>query len=290
MSSLKSLKETSTFQGNQLENDESFICWDAEKQDRWIRRPPPYAIRNHPLLRERIDTYQDFLFKRCKYGLSIIGVRTAESLQRLQNIARIENKANNKSRKKLYPIYDWKDSDVWLYLKENNIEIPDIYLFLWQSGSNKRQMRVSQFFSIDTARSLVKMNEYYPKLLDAIIKREPNAYLAALYWDSEMFGRSSSTRKELEQGQEKKDYRAELSKMFANFDTVFDTPHKQAVGKRYRNFYHSVIDIISDKDVKRLYESLLGGDPKLRNFRAIYQNVYSKYCVNTRISHERGEK
>ena len=269
---------------NQLENDESFICWDAEKQDRWIRQPPPYAIRNHSLLRERKDTYQDFLDKCCKYGITIVGVRTAESLQRLQNVARLENKAHSKSRKKLYPIYDWKDTDVWRYLKERNIDIPDIYLYMWQSGSNKRQMRVSQFFSIDTARSLVKMNEYYPNLLDSIIRREPNAYLAALYWDSEMFGRSSSARKELEQNQEEKDYRAEIAKMFANFDTIFDTPHKKQVGKTYRNFYMSAIDIIDDKDLRRLYESLLGGDPKLRNLRAIYHSVYTKYNVAARVS------
>lgn len=25
---------------NQLENDESFICWDSEKADCWVRRPP----------------------------------------------------------------------------------------------------------------------------------------------------------------------------------------------------------------------------------------------------------
>lgn len=268
---------------NQLENDESFICWDAEKQDRWIRQPPPYAIRNHSLLRERKDTYQDFLDKCCKYGITIVGVRTAESLQRLQNVARLENKAHSKSRKKLYPIYDWKDTDVWRYLKERNIDIPDIYLYMWQSGSNKRQMRVSQFFSIDTARSLVKMNEYYPNLLDSIIRREPNAYLAALYWDSEMFGRSSSARKELEQNQEEKDYRAEIAKMFANFDTIFDTPHKKQVGKTYRNFYMSAIDIIDDKDLRRLYESLLGGDPKLRNLRAIYHSVYTKYNVAARV-------
>lgn len=268
---------------NQLENDESFICWDAEKQDRWIRQPPTYAIRNHTLLRERKDTYQDFLDKRCKHGITIVGVRTAESLQRLQNMARRKEEKHSDSRRKLYPIYDWKDIDVWLYLKERGIEVPDIYLYMWQSGSNKRQMRVSQFFSIDTARSLVKMNEYYPNLLDSIIRREPNAYLAALYWDSEMFGRSSSARKELEQNQEEKDYRAELAKMFANFDTVFDTPHKKQVGKTYRNFYMSAIDIIDDKDLRRLYESLLGGDPKLRNLRAIYQSVYTKYNVAARV-------
>jgi len=29
---------------NLLENDESYICWDSQKQDVWIRQPPEFAI------------------------------------------------------------------------------------------------------------------------------------------------------------------------------------------------------------------------------------------------------
>ena len=269
---------------NQLENDESFICWDAEKAGSWIRQPPAFAIRNHPLLRERQDTYQEFLDKKCAGGMTMVGVRIAESLQRLQNFARITvNGKNSVGRKKIYPIYDWKNSDVWLYLKEKNIEIPDIYLYLWQTGHNRNQLRVSQFFSVDTARSLVKMNEYYPNLLDAIIKREPNAYLAALYWDTEMFGRNTRARKRMESGEQEKDYRAELHKMFSNFDRYFPTKHKRKIANSYRNFYLSVMQIIDDNDLKRLYEGLIGGDPKLRSLRAIYQSVYSKYIEQSKI-------
>ena len=85
-----------------------------------------------------------------------------------------------------------------------NVDIPEIYLFLWQSGTRKGQLRVSQFFSIDTAKSLVKMNEYYPDLMERIVRREPNAYLAALYWDSEMFGRSTAARKAKREGDDGK--------------------------------------------------------------------------------------
>lgn len=267
---------------NQLENDESFICWDAEKQDRWVRTPPAYAIRHSKYLREREDTYQEFLDKRCADGIVIVGIRTAESLQRLQNLARVNNKPGGKGRKKLYPIYDWKNNDVWLYLKEHHINIPEIYLYMWQAGANKNQMRVSQFFSVDTARSLVKMNEYYPGLMDRIIRREPNAYLAALYWDSEMFGRSSRARKASE-GESGKDYRKLIHEaLFQNFDILFDTPHKKKVARSYKNFYLQVSQIITERQMKTFYESLMGGDPKLRNLRALYQNVYTSYNVSSR--------
>ena len=268
---------------NALENDESFICWDAEKSDRWVRQPPPFAIRNDPQLRERVDSYQQFLDKKCAMGMTMVGVRTAESLQRLQNIAKVPHQRKGSlGRRKIYPIYDWKDSDVWLYLKEHKVDIPDIYLYMWQAGATRRQMRVSQFFSVDTARSLVKMNEYYPYLLDSIIRREPNAYLAALYWDSEMFGRSTRTRRTLEKETEKKDYRAELNHVFRNFDTYFQTKHKRKVASAYRNFYLSTAALLNDQQAKSLYESLMAGDPKLRSLRALYQNVYSKYVESAK--------
>lgn len=172
---------------NELSSDETFICWDRYKKDVWVRQPPSFAIRNHPLLRHRTDAYQDFLPRVCSDGVTITGIRTAESVQRLQNMA-IVSRCGNKmtKRRQIFPLYDWKDNDVWLYLHQERVDIPEIYLFLWQSGANKRQLRVSQFFSIDTAKSLVKMNEYYPDLMERIVRREPNAYLAALYWDSKM--------------------------------------------------------------------------------------------------------
>lgn len=263
---------------NALENDESFICWNETKKDRWVRRPPAFAITKHPLLRERIDSYQEFLDKKCSDGMCMVGVRTAESLQRLQNFSRITFKGKGSAgRFKIYPIYDWKNKDVWKYLLERNVDIPEIYMHMWQAGMTKNQMRVSQFFSVDTARSLVRMNEFYPDLMERIIRREPNAYLASLYWDSEMFGRSSKGRRENEDSELMKDYRKELNHMFAHFDEYFDTPHKRKVAKSYRNFYLTIMNIADDREIKKLYEALLAGDPKLRNLRALYQNVYSKY-------------
>ncbi len=261
---------------NELSNDESFICWDSQKKDVWVRQPPKFAIRDHPLLRHRKDTYQDFLDRLCLDGITIIGVRVAESLQRLQAQAR--RAANKyKGKKKLYPIYDWKDKDVWLYLKNENVKIPEIYLYLWQVGMNRRQLRVSQFFSIDTSRSLVQMNEYYPDLMERIIRREPNAYLAALYWDSEMFGRASRKRKEMEKGQAKRDYKAELLIIFNEFDKRFTTPHKRQIAAHYRNFFLEASSIVDNDDCQKIYEGLINGDPKLRTLRALYHHVYGKY-------------
>lgn len=268
---------------NELSNDETFICWDRYKKNIWIRQPPLFAIRSYPLLRPRIDTYQEFLSRIRSDGVTITGIRTAESVQRLQNVAAIMRSGKNATNDhQVFPIYDWANNDVWLYLFQEKVDIPDIYLFLWQSGTRKGQLRVSQFFSIDTARSLVKMNEYYPDLMERIVRREPNAYLAALYWDSEMFGRNTAVRRQNEVGIKEKDYKAALIGLFSDMEGNFQTKHKQYVARRYRNFFISVSAFADNKDCKALYEGLITGDPKLRSLRALYQQIRSRYVVEAK--------
>lgn len=263
---------------NELSEEESFICWDREKQDVWVRQPPPYAIRSHPLLKPRKDNYQSFMPRVCMDGITLTGVRAAESVQRLQYMSRMNLGGKGiTGRRQMFPIYDWTTNDVWLYLLNEHVDIPDVYLYLWQSGSAKNQLRVSQFFSVDTARSLVQMNEYYPDLMERIIRREPNAYLAALYWDSEMFGRRSKTRRKIESTESDKDYKALLLEMFNNMPKYFTTPHKMKIAKAYRALFLKASLIATEKDYKRIYEALIRGDPKMRSLRALYQTVYTGY-------------
>lgn len=267
---------------NELSNDETFICWDRYKKDAWVRNQPSFAIREHPKLRPRTDAYQDFLPRVCADGITIVGIRTAESIQRLQNIASMLRAGKTMTNKQqVFPIYDWTNNDVWMYLLREKVDIPEIYLFLWQAGTRKSQLRVSQFFSVDTARSLVKMNEYYPDLMERIIRREPNAYLAALYWDSEMFGRSTVARKQSE-GESGKNYKAALLEMFSDMDSYFGNGHKRHVAERYRDFFMKVSVIADNKDCKAIYEGLISGDPKLRAYRALYQRIYGKYIAQAK--------
>lgn len=274
---------------NQLTSDESFICWDSTKQDVWVRQPPPFAIRTSPLFRPRCDTYQAFLPRATKDGIMLSGVRASESVQRLQYMAAIGvgNKGITRNRQ-IYPIYDWKTSDVWLYLKEQRMDIPSIYLYMWQAGVNKGQLRVSQFFSSDTASSLVRMNEYYPNLMERVIRREPNAYLAALYWDSEMFGRRTKARKEAE-GQKRTNYKEAVYTMLAKEpDKYFHTEHQKKVAEQYRRLLVKIDNMARPKDYRRMYESLIAGDPKLRTLRAIYQDTFSAYAKHCKNFHIKG--
>ncbi len=267
---------------NELSNDETFICWDRYKKDVWVRQPPSFSIQKHPLLHSRVDTYQDFLSRICA-GITITGIRTAESIQRLDNIATMSKAGRSMTKRhQVFPIYDWSNNDVWLYLLREKVDIPEIYLFLWQAGIPKGQLRVSQFFSVDTAKSLVKMNEYYPELMERIVHREPNAYLAALYWDSEMFGRNTFVRKKNEKRKVEKDYKLALSELLSDIESNFQTKHKRYVAKRYRNFFLSVSAIANNEDYKAIYEKLISGDPKQRSLRALYKEIYRRYITEAK--------
>lgn len=263
---------------NELSEDETFVCWDKRKRDVWVRQPPPFAITEHPLLKPRKDNYQSFMPRLCMDGITLTGVRAAESVQRLQYMANMKLGGKGMTRRRqIFPIYDWTTNDVWLYLRNEGIEIPKIYFYLWQTGTTRNQLRVSQFFSVDTAKSLVQMNEYYPDLMERIIRREPNAYLAALYWDSEMFGRRTRARRQAEKDAPKKDYKALLMEMFADMPRYFNTPHKMYIAKRYRSLFLKISLFATEKDYQQMYEALIRGDPKFRSFRALYQTIFSRY-------------
>lgn len=260
---------------NSLEDDENFIAWDRYRRGDWARKMPSFAITTTPYLAPRKDKYQDFLAKNNADGITITGVRTSESINRLYYVARVNQQGGMTVDKKMYPVYDWKDSDVWKYIKDNNLDFPDVYMYMWESGVSKRQLRVCNFFAIDTCRSLSKMYEYYPGLMERVLKREPNAYLVQLYWDTNMFHRSSETRKELEKDEaDDKDYRKLLIDLVNHPEKTFKNEHTlKTIAPAYRKAILQHGEKMTPIHFKRLYEALLAGDTKTRTLRAVVTNV-----------------
>lgn len=260
---------------NALEQDESFICWDSTCPDRWVRPMPSFAITDHPLLRRRTDTYQAFLARISQNAISMTGVRVAESVQRLHAF---NNTFDSPESQLFLPIYDWRDSDVWRYLRDHEIPFPDTYINLYASGESKRQMRLSQFFSVDTARCLVKLAEYDDDLMDRVIRREPNAYLAALYWDTDIFRSSIESTKNADENAHV-DYRAEAMRMMNEYINS-DNPYQRRLARKLRQTLFKWGHIMERRDWGRVYRALLAGDPKLRTARAIESDLAQKGAKN----------
>lgn len=253
-----------------LEEEETFVCWDRFQRDKWCRPMPSFAVTSHPLLNPRQEVYQAFLKRYVADGLNLLGVRTVESVQRLKYMAVTIGKKGLTSNNVVYPLYDMRDSDVWLYIKENGLEYPKAYEQMYACGVSKRQLRISNFFGIDSCAVLSKLYEYRPELAESVVRREPNAYLAQLYWDSEMFKRSSKRRKQIEKDEETpKDYKALVLDICRNPDKYANSKKKKAVILQYKKMILKSCGYMSEGVWKRAYEALIAGDPKLRTLRAL---------------------
>lgn len=272
------LKQVSCF--NRLTNDESWITWEPGKEAVWVRKPPAFAITESPYMTEVGSVnYQSFLPRVTKDGIMLTGVRAAESVQRLQYMSNLNlgmqgiTKTNT-----IYPIYDWSDNDVWMYIRDNHLDIPEAYLWIYQAGENRHSLRISNFFACDSLRGLKHVAETDPELWRRIERREPNAYLTLLYWDTEWYKRSSRTRRKNE-ANDNRDYKALVKAMlFDDFDRHFTNKTTRNVAKQYRRCYTKVDGIARPKDYKQMHDALIAGDPKLRTLRAVYQNVYGAYA------------
>lgn len=274
---------------HQLQNDEAWITWEPGKT--WIRDVPPFAITRDPRLRYTGQmNYQTFCSVITKDGIQMVGVRAAESVQRRVYLANADLRAGGLScDNKVFPIYDWKDSDVWLYIKEHHLDYPDAYIELYRSGASKNYLRLSTFFGADSIAGLRRIAETNPDLWARVEEREPNAYLTLLYWDSEMFRRSTRKRRAME-GESPKDY-AELCRrmLFVEPEKYFTNAGTRRVAERYKRFYIKSHDVMRPRDFRQMYEALIIGDPKLRTLRALYTTVYSAYAEYSKKSAEQRE-
>ena len=272
------LKQVSCF--NQLTNDESWITWEPGKEDVWVRKPPAFAIMHSPYMTEVGSVnYQGFLPRVTKDGIMLTGVRAGESLQRLQYMSTLSlGRQGITGNNTIYPIFDWTDNDVWMYIRDNHLDIPEAYLWIYQAGENRHSLRISNFFACDSLRGLKHVAETDPDLWARIERREPNAYMTLLYWDTEWYKRNSRTRRKNEAG-DARDYKELCRKMlFEEFDRHFTNPTTRRVATQYRRAYAKIDGMALPKHYKQMHDALIAGDPKLRTLRAVYQNVYSAYA------------
>lgn len=277
-----------------LQSTESWITWEPGKEDAWVRQPPPFAIMRSPYLEYPGQmNYQEFCKTISRDGIQIIGLRGAESIQRAEFLSRIAlGKGGITGSNCQYPIYDWRDRDIWLYIKEHDLDFPDAYIHLYEVGVPKRQLRLCNFFGSEGINGLRYIAETNPDLWRQIEKREPNAYLTLLYWDSEMFKRRTRKRRELEGDIPVKDYKAECKKMlFAEADKYFGIASMKKVHTAYRAFYIRNSAVMSNDHFRIMHDAIIAGDPKLRSLRALYTTVYKEYADYSRdTSPQKGVK
>lgn len=176
-----------------------WICWDADKKDSWIREPPAMAITDEshfPFFRKGME-FEEFVpefgawYSNGKPCACFVGIRTDESLNRYRTIATLTKQTMDGKQwttrvvenvYNVYPIYDWRVDDLWLYHFQN----PDkpynrLYDLMHKAGLTPSQMRICQPYGDDQRRGLWLFHLIEPETWARIVARVNGANGGALY-------------------------------------------------------------------------------------------------------------
>lgn len=276
---------------NTLFETEHIITWDPKAEDVWIRKPPKFAIRSHPSNSPGLELFQGFLAQKNAFKISMIGIRAQESLHRLKNIGATMKHSGGGIGKNLhsYPIYDFTTDDVWLYIKEHDLDFANFYIYMWEVNVQRRSMRIAQPFAIDSGPTFQYLMEIYPDFMERCVKRVPNIYLSAVYGDTDMFRRRSHESKRLKKGTEyefEKDCREKCLKLIAEIMesdkdadkyTGWKSKSKHTVkyktAKSVRNFILGRSKLLTEEDWCQLLAVVRTADPMNRVLRSFGQEI-----------------
>jgi len=176
-----------------------WVCWDEKAEKSWIRQPPKDAITDinyypffkHGMEFEEFDVEFGKWYAQGKSCACFIGIRSDESLNRFRTIASKHKKRfNNKCWTteitpeliNVYPVYDWKTKDVWIYhAKNKNKPHNELYDIMNKAGLTISQMRICQPYGDDQRRGLWLFHLIEPHTWARVVARVNGANSGSMY-------------------------------------------------------------------------------------------------------------
>lgn len=180
--------------------DPQWVCWDEEKKDIWVREKPEEArpLEDYPFYVPKME-FEEFMvlfgewYSQGEKTAAFIGIRADESLHRYCAIATWEKKDKMFNNYRwttkiisecynIYPIYDWKTQDIWIYHGKNE-EKPHnkIYDKMNMAGVKISQQRLCQPYGDDQRRGLWLYHILEPDTWYKLIARVNGVNSGALY-------------------------------------------------------------------------------------------------------------
>lgn len=174
-----------------------WMCWDPDKAADWIRQPPSMAITDEgyfPFFRRGME-FEEFVPEFGKwYGggkltACFVGIRADESLNRYRTIKADKSTFEGTQWTtwigdgvyNIYPIYDWKVSDIWLYNTKFKRPYNRLYDYMHQAGLTPTQMRICQPYGDDQRKGLWLFHVIEPETWARVVARVNGANQGAMY-------------------------------------------------------------------------------------------------------------
>jgi predicted phosphoadenosine phosphosulfate sulfurtransferase len=185
---------------NSVSNFEpKWVCWDKEKENEWVRNKPAIScdLKNYPFYIPKME-FEEFIilfgewYSNKKSTCAFVGIRSDESLHRYRAIVSNKiglTKNNYKWTTKIskylynvYPIYDWKTQDIWIYLgKNSNLPSNQIYSKMSMAGVPISEQRLCQPYGDDQKKGLWLYHILEPDTWFKLINRVSGVNSGALY-------------------------------------------------------------------------------------------------------------
>jgi len=187
---------------NSLSNFEpKWCCWESDKESDWVRGMPAKAadLSQYDFYHPKME-FEEFIvlfgewysnYSEFKTG-AFIGIRADESLHRYRAIVSDKKgltangyKWTTKIAKdlfNLYPIYDWKTEDIWVYLGKNK-HLPSnrIYSKMQLAGVPLSNQRLCQPYGDDQKQGIWLYHILEPDTWTRLIARVSGVNSGALY-------------------------------------------------------------------------------------------------------------
>jgi predicted phosphoadenosine phosphosulfate sulfurtransferase len=176
-----------------------WLCWDPEREEAWIRERPERAIDDpeaFPFFKSGME-FEEFVpefgewYAQGERTACLVGIRSDESLNRYRTIASTSKTTLDGKQwtslvtenvYNVYPIYDWRTEDLWVY-HARNPELPynRLYDLMGMAGLSIHQMRICQPYGDDQRRGLWLFHLIEPETWARVVARVNGANGGALY-------------------------------------------------------------------------------------------------------------
>jgi predicted phosphoadenosine phosphosulfate sulfurtransferase len=175
-----------------------WICWDRSAEKDWIRPLPPESISDEsffPFFRHGMEFEEFIEYFGGWYGQGqptacLVGIRSDESLNRFRALAmdrsskfrgRCYTTWKGGSVFNVYPIYDWRTADDWIYFGKTGKPYNHLYDYMYKAGLTIHQMRICQPYGDDQRKGLWLFHLIEPETWGRVVARVAGANHGAIY-------------------------------------------------------------------------------------------------------------
>lgn len=172
-------------------------CWDNDKQELWVRQKSEEAYPlGYPFFTDGQE-FEEFVILWADWYAGgkdlavMVGIRADESLNRFRTICTFKKETFNNQRfttkivdnvYNVYPIYDWKTRDIWVYhAKFKDKEHNKIYDLMNKAGVPLSQQRLCQPYGADQRKGLWLYHILEPATWYKLLCRVNGANSGAIY-------------------------------------------------------------------------------------------------------------